>query len=165
MSALPSNSEKNALPELVFRALRDDDLSAVAAIESDVYVFPWTIGNFRDSLLSDYQCTGCWANGDLVGYAIVMSALDESHLLNLAVASAWQGCGVGGRMLQHLIDVARARKQEMLYLEVRPSNMIGRHMYQRFGFCQLGLRRDYYPAVTGREDALFLGLNLADKRI
>ena len=144
-----------------FRALREHDLDAVAAIEADVYVFPWTIGNFRDSLLSAYECWACWTDNELIGYAVVMSALEEAHLLNFALASRWQRRGVGAEFLQFLIDRARASKREMLYLEVRPSNVAGLRLYERFGFKQLGIRRDYYPAMTGREDALFLGLNIA----
>jgi ribosomal-protein-alanine N-acetyltransferase len=101
----------------------------------------------------------------LIGYAIVMTALEEAHLLNLAVASEWQRRGVGGQFLEHVVGDARNQRREMLYLEVRPSNVAARRMYERFGFRQLGLRRDYYPAVTGREDALFLGLNLAPRLI
>lgn len=151
------------VPELSFRALREQDLEVVAAIESDVYVFPWTVGNFRDSLLSAYECWGCWTGGELIGYAVVMTALDEAHLLNFAVASGWQRRGVATRFLQFLLDRAEDGKRDMLYLEVRPSNVAGLKLYQRFGFKQLGVRRDYYPAVTGREDALFLGVNIAKK--
>ena len=142
-------------------AMRERDLDAVAAIEADVYVFPWSIGNFRDSLLSAYECWSCWTGSELIGYAVVMTALDEAHLLNFAVASRWQQRGVGAGFLQFLIDRARDANRDVLYLEVRPSNEAGVRLYRRFGFKQLGLRRDYYPAVTGREDALFLGLNIA----
>ena len=149
-----------SVPELSFVAMREQDLDTVAAIEADVYVFPWTIGNFRDSLLSAYDCWGCWTGGELIGYAIVMTAFDEAHLLNFAVASRWQRRGVGAAFLQFLIDRARDAKRDVLYLEVRPSNVAGLRLYERFGFKQLGVRRDYYPAMTGREDALFLGLSL-----
>ena len=149
-----------ATPELSIVAMREQDLVAVAAIEADVYVFPWTIGNFRDSLLSAYECWGCWTGGELIGYAVVLTALDEAHLLNFAVASRWQRCGVGAALLQFLIERARISRLEVLYLEVRPSNAAGVRLYERFGFKKLGLRRDYYPAMAGREDALFLGLNL-----
>ena len=151
------------VPELAFAALREPDLVTVAAIEADVYVFPWTIGNFRDSMLSAYECWGCWTKGELIGYAVVMTALEEAHLLNFAVASGWQQRGVGAAFLRFLIDNARQSKREMFYLEVRPSNLPGLRLYERFGFKQLGVRRDYYPAMTGREDAMFLGLNLAQK--
>jgi ribosomal-protein-alanine N-acetyltransferase len=143
--------------------MREHDLEKVAAIEQDVYVFPWTIGNFRDSLLSAYECWACWTNGELVAYAIVMAALDEAHLLNFAVANKWQRRGVGSTFLQFLIDDSQKANREMFYLEVRPSNIAGLLMYQRFGFKQLGIRREYYPAVTGREDAFFMGLNIAKK--
>jgi ribosomal-protein-alanine N-acetyltransferase len=89
-----------------------------------------------------------------------MLALEEMHLLNLAVASRWQGRGVGGAILQYVIDQAAPTSCEVIYLEVRPSNIAGLRLYERFGFRQLGLRHNYYPAVTGREDALFLGLNI-----
>ena len=165
MSAVTKAPPIPGLPALSYRPLTERDLATIAAIEASVYVFPWTLGNFRDSLLSGYQCVGCWAGAELIGYAIVMTALEEAHLLNIAVANGWQRRGVGAKFLQNLIDAARQRRLEMLYLEVRPSNVAARRMYERFGFRQLGLRRDYYPSPTGREDALFLGLNLQPKRL
>ncbi|MBL8520884.1 MAG: ribosomal protein S18-alanine N-acetyltransferase [Betaproteobacteria bacterium] len=143
--------------------MREEDLADVAAIEATVYAFPWTLGNFRDSLAAGYQCSTAWIGRELVAYAVVMLALDEAHLLNVAVAAHWQGHGIGRRYMHHLIESARRQKLDMLFLEVRPSNAIGRHLYATLGFKQLGVRRDYYPAVTGREDALFLGLNLDER--
>ncbi|HEX9389832.1 MAG TPA: ribosomal protein S18-alanine N-acetyltransferase [Usitatibacteraceae bacterium] len=153
------------LPALVFKPIAERDIAQVARIEEDVYVFPWSPGNFRDSLLSGYQCWGCWMDDELIGYAVVMNALDEAHLLNLAVASRWQRQGVGANFLTFLISEARKLDKEMIYLEVRLSNIAGRRLYEQFGFTQLGLRRAYYPAVAGREDALFLGLNIAARKI
>ena len=162
MSAVREMAET---PALAYRPLVESDLAKIAAIEAGVYVFPWTIGNFRDSMLSGYQCIACLSSGELIGYAIVLTALEEAHLLNIAVSDDWQQRGVGGQFLQHVIDGVRRQGLEMLYLEVRPSNIIARRMYERFGFRQLGLRRGYYPSLTGREDALFLGLNLAPRVI
>jgi [ribosomal protein S18]-alanine N-acetyltransferase len=150
---------------LSYRAIHDDDIAAVALIERDVYVFPWSAGNFRDSLLSGYQCWGCWADGKLIGYAIILVSLDEAHLLNFAVSRGWQSQGVGMRFLTFVINESKRMNCEMLYLEVRPSNVIGRRLYERFGFQQLGLRRNYYPATSGREDALFLGLNISAEKL
>ncbi|MBL8513025.1 MAG: ribosomal protein S18-alanine N-acetyltransferase [Betaproteobacteria bacterium] len=144
--------------------MREEDLADVAAIESTVYAFPWTLGNFRDSLAAGYRCTTAWMGRELVAYAVVMQALDEAHLLNIAVAAPWQGKGIGDRYMRQLIDSARAERLDMLFLEVRPSNVVGRHLYERLGFKQLGIRRDYYPAATGREDALFMGLNLSARQ-
>ncbi len=153
------------LPALTFKPIEEGDISQVSIIEEDVYVFPWSPGNFRDSILSGYQCWGCWVGSELIAYAIVMNALEEAHLLNFAVAAAWQRKGVGAKFLTFLINEARKLKKEMIYLEVRPSNIAGRRLYDQFGFTQLGLRRGYYPAVAGREDALFLGLNIASRKL
>jgi [ribosomal protein S18]-alanine N-acetyltransferase len=154
-----------SIPSLSYRAIRDDDIPAVALIERDVYVFPWSAGNFRDSLLSGYQCWGCLMDGELIGYAIILVSLDEAHLLNFAVSRNRQNQGVGTRFLNFVINESKRMGCEMLYLEVRPSNVIGRRLYERFGFQQLGLRRNYYPATTGREDALFLGLNISPPKL
>ena len=161
----PWHDSLDPQPALTFRVFNEDDVTAVAAIEAEVYVFPWSAGNFRDSLLSGYRCLGAWVADELVSYAVVMTALDEAHLLNLAVASQWQRRGIGAAMLTNVIDEMRRQPLEMIYLEVRPTNQAGLRLYERFGFKQLGLRRDYYPALSGREDALFLGLNIAPRNI
>lgn len=152
------------LPDIRFRPLRLEDIDNVAGIESDVYDFPWTAGNFRDALAAGYRCWGCWdrdgAVEELIGYAILMLAVDEAHLLNLAVSRRWRRCGVGRRLLQFVMAEARKQDCVMFYLEVRPTNIAALQLYDSAGFRQLGTRRDYYPAAGGREDALFLGLEL-----
>jgi ribosomal-protein-alanine N-acetyltransferase len=89
-----------------------------------------------------------------------MVAIDEAHLLNFAVASEWQNQGIGRDFLHHMIAVAREARCQIVYLEVRPSNLAARHLYRTMGFQQIAIRPEYYPAVVGREDALFLGLSL-----
>jgi ribosomal-protein-alanine N-acetyltransferase len=95
-----------------------------------------------------------------MGYAVMMLGADEAHLLNLSVAAPYQRAGLGRRLLEHLIDVARGHGAHTLFLEVRPSNVAGRRLYARRGFAQVGRRKDYYPAAVGREDALILSLAL-----
>jgi len=105
----------------------------------------------------------CWTvtHGEaVIGYAVLMVALDEAHLLNFAVASEWQNQGIGRGFLEHMVEVARLAGCQIVYLEVRPSNLAARHLYRTAGFQQIAIRPEYYPAVTGREDALFLGLSL-----
>jgi ribosomal-protein-alanine N-acetyltransferase len=147
-------------PDVHFHILREQDIAAVSCVESDVYAFPWSEGNFRDSLLAGYRCWGCWSGNELIGYAILMISIDEAHLLNLAVTKHWQRRGVGRHMLQFIMDEARKSHCVMLYLEVRPSNHAALRLYAATGFRQFGMRRDYYPAQDGRENALFLGLEL-----
>ena len=96
----------------------------------------------------------------MIGYAILMVALDEAHLLNFAVSSEWQNQGIGRAFLRHMIGEARTAACQIVYLEVRPSNLPARHLYRALGFQQIAIRPEYYPASHGREDALFLGLSL-----
>lgn len=153
MSAVP-------IPQLHYRRMRMADLPVVAQLEKSLYAFPWSLGNFRDSVTAGYDC---WivAHGEtVIGYAVLMVALDEAHLLNFAIAGEWQNQGVGRGFLGHMVDVAKVAGCQIVYLEVRPSNLAARHLYRTMGFQQIAIRPEYYPAVSGREDALFLGLSL-----
>jgi ribosomal-protein-alanine N-acetyltransferase len=149
MSALPR-------PEPRIRPLAERDLDSVVAIEREIYEFPWTLGNFRDSLATGYSCWAYHAADGLVGYAVMMIGAGEAHLLNLSIASACQRRGYGKQLLEYLMEVARSYGARALLLEVRPSNAVARALYAAYGFEQVGIRRDYYPARDGREDALLL---------
>jgi len=143
-----------------YRPMRPGDLAAVADLEKSLYAFPWSLGNFRDSVEAGYDCWVACDGERVIGYAILMVALDEAHLLNFAVGSGWQNRGIGRDFLAFILDVARAAKVQMVYLEVRPSNLAARHLYRKAGFQQIAIRPSYYPAHGGREDALFLGITL-----
>jgi [ribosomal protein S18]-alanine N-acetyltransferase len=148
------------IPQLNYRRMRMGDLTEVARLEKSLYDFPWSLGNFRDSLTAGYDC---WAatHGDMViGYAVLMIAVEEAHLLNFAVSAEWQNQGIGRAFLAHVVQVARDAACQIVYLEVRPSNLAARHLYRKAGFQQIAIRPEYYPALDGREDALFLGLAL-----
>ena len=140
--------------------MRTADLAEVARLEKSLYAFPWSLGNFRDSVNAGYECWTAAHGDNVIGYAILMIALDEAHLLNFAIASEWQNQGIGRDFLRHVIGVARGARCQIVYLEVRPSNLAARHLYRAVGFQQIAIRPEYYPAIGGREDALFLGLAL-----
>lgn len=147
-------------PATELRKMAETDLPAVLAIENAIYPFPWTQGNFADSIAAGYNCWVYLRDGELIGYAVLMLAAGEAHLLNLSIAAARQQQGYGGQLLQRICELARADGAQLLLLEVRPSNAAGLRLYKRHGFKQIGLRRDYYPAPSGREDALILSLPL-----
>ena len=141
--------------------MRATDLSEVAHLEKSLYAFPWSLGNFRDSVNAGYDCWTVTHGEAVVGYAILMIALDEAHLLNLAIASEWQNQGIGRDFLKHMIDVAKSAARQIVYLEVRLSNVAARQFRTaRSASSRSPFVPTYYPAVTGREDALFLGLTL-----
>ena len=153
MSAIP-------VPGLAVEVMHEADVAEVLAIERSVYEFPWTAGNFRDSLRAGYQCRIGLLQGALAGYFIMMAAAGEAHLLNLSVAASMQRQGHGERLLAAAANLARHADARLLYLEVRPTNAPGRALYARNGFREIGVRKNYYPAANGREDALVLALGL-----
>ncbi len=141
-------------------AMREADLAEVLAIEDAIYSHPWTRGNFADSLRAGYQCWAWRSGAELLGYFVLMVAAGEGHLLNLSVAAVRQRQGHGSALLKEAMRVARGRGALHLFLEVRPSNGGAKALYERFGFRQVAVRRAYYPAHGGREDALVLTLDL-----
>ena len=145
---------KEGAPRLV--PIGPADLDQVMEIENDIYEFPWTRGNFNDSMSSGYSCWAFVDGSQMIGYCVVMLAVDEAHLLNLSIARSWQGRGYGRALLEHAMRMIHEHGAQSMLLEVRPSNAVGRHLYQRAGFAQVGLRKGYYPALRGREDALVL---------
>jgi len=147
-------------PAIELRRMAEADLPAVMAIEAEIYAFPWTLGNFRDSLAAGYCCSTYVREGELSGYSVLMLAADEAHLLNLSIAAMKQRQGHGSMLLRHVCELSRERGARLIFLEVRPSNLAGLGLYARHGFQRVGLRRDYYPAAQGREDALILSLPL-----
>ena len=145
---------KEGAPRLV--PMGPADLGQVMEIENDIYEFPWTRGNFNDSMSSGYSCWAFVDGSQMIGYCVVMLAADEAHLLNLSIARSWQGRGYGRALLEHAMQMIHEHGAQSMLLEVRPSNAVGRHLYQKAGFAQVGLRKGYYPALRGREDALVL---------
>lgn len=151
-------------PQVEMLPMNSHDLDEIMAIENAVYPFPWTRGNFADSISAGYSAWVCRIGGELVGYAVVMLALDEAHLLNISVDARRQGMGFGARLLRHAMAVARDRGANTLLLEVRPSNTRALELYEHFGFVRIGVRKGYYPAHEGREDAHVLTHSLTEVR-
>ena len=147
-------------PTAVLAPMREQDLAGVMAIESALYTHPWTRGNFADSLRAGYECRSYRVQGELIGYFVLLAAAGEAHLLNLSIAEAHQRRGYGTALLNEATALARKLGAKDLFLEVRPSNRGAQELYYRYGFRKIAVRRDYYPARSGREDALVLSLAL-----
>ena len=144
-----------------FFPMNEGDLDSVAALEASIQAFPWSRGNFADSLVAGHSVWVCRLGGDLIGFSVIMRVLDEAHLLNIGVCRRYQGQGYGARMLRQAMSNALQHGACKLFLEVRPSNERAVELYRHFGFNQIGLRRGYYPAAIGREDALVFDKELS----
>ena len=140
--------------------MRTADVDRVLAVEVRAYSFPWTRGNFIDSLAAGYLAEVLIDPQDaLLGYFVAMVGVDELHLLNLTVAPAHQRQGHAGTLLDVLEQRCRDHQLPALWLEVRASNERARHVYRQRGFQDVGLRKNYYPAGQAtREDAIVMSL-------
>ncbi len=147
-------------PRYEFRPMVARDLDAIMQIEPHIYSHPWTRGNFSDSLKSEHSAWVLEADDQIIGYSLMMMVLDEAHLLNLSIAKAYQKQGLGRLLLEYMIQVARQQKAANMFLEVRASNISAIALYENIGFNEMAIRRNYYPAHHGREDAVLMGLAL-----
>lgn len=154
MSANPDGEQ------LMFSPMHLPDVALIGAMERRNYEFPWTEGIFRDCVKSDYVCQVVKLLGDIIGYGVLQIAADEAHILNLCIDANHQRRGYAQQLLEHLIEIARSRKTNIVFLEVRPSNPRAITLYQLSGFNEIGLRKGYYDSRNGREDALVMARSL-----
>ncbi len=141
------------------RAMALTDLDAVMAVEVRAYSYPWSRGNFVDSVVAGYLAEVLVDDkGHILGYYVAMQGVDEMHLLNITVAPESQSAGLGRWMLGAIEQQVRQRQLSRLWLEVRHSNNRARSLYRRLGFAEVGLRKGYYPASPRREDAVVMRL-------
>jgi len=147
-------------PVLNFRPMQEQDLPEIIEIERQSYPHPWTQVIFGDCMHAGYSCWVCGTNSGIAAYGIISVAAGETHVLNICVREEFRLQGIGRKMLRHLLAIARRHDTEVVFLEVRPSNVAARALYEEEGFNELGSRRDYYPAGDGREDALILARTL-----
>jgi ribosomal-protein-alanine N-acetyltransferase len=136
------------------------DVPAVVRNERLSYSHPWTEGVFQDCLRSGNECWLIKREQKMLGHGILSVAAGESHLLNVCVSPDFQGEGLGRILVAHMLKCARSKGASVVFLEVRPSNKIACRLYGSLGFNEVGVRRGYYPAKEGREDALVLALDL-----
>jgi ribosomal-protein-alanine N-acetyltransferase len=141
--------------------LTESDVEALVAVEKLSYSHPWTLGNFKDAFKAGNLAQGLKAGDQWVGYFVAMQVLDEVHLLNITVAPTFQRQGWARCLLQSLSLWSQAHQASSLWLEVRESNARALKLYQAFGFEQVGLRKDYYPAGrSSREAAVVMRMAL-----
>ncbi|MFO7582876.1 ribosomal protein S18-alanine N-acetyltransferase [Guyparkeria sp.] len=141
------------MPAWDWAALAGEDLPEIVAIEEAAHPYPWSEAIFEDCLRAGYRLDGAFSRGQLIGYSVVMTVLDEWHLLNLCVDPAAQRRGVGRFLLERLLESAGAGEASCVILEVRAGNAAAIALYESAGFADIGHRKAYYPAPEGREDA------------
>jgi ribosomal-protein-alanine N-acetyltransferase len=141
-----------------FSKFKENDLNAIELIENEVHAYPWTRGNFLDSIKSNHTCLMMKLYNEIIGYTVIMFVLDECHLLNISIKKSMQKQGYGSHLLNEVIRRANLASSKTIYLEVRVSNQAAIHLYDKYGFNEMSIRKDYYRTKEGREDAVLMGL-------
>jgi ribosomal-protein-alanine N-acetyltransferase len=147
-------------PGLWFRRMTLGDVERVMRVEHEVYEFPWTEKIFSDCIRVGYYCWLALQRQNIVGHAVISVSAGESHMLNLSIAREHQRRGFGKEFIEFLIQQAQEKQAQTMLLEVRPSNTAAISCYNSAGFNEIGLRKDYYPAPEGREDALLFARHI-----
>lgn len=149
-----------AAPQPLLRPMTGHDLKAVLEVENTAYEFPWTLPIFRDCLRVGCHCYVYESPQGILGHGIMSVAAGECHILNICIRPDRQRHGLGEGMVLFMLDLARQRKTRMALLEVRITNTAAYRLYAKLGFDEVGLRKNYYPARHGREDAIILARDL-----
>jgi ribosomal-protein-alanine N-acetyltransferase len=145
---------------LWFRRMTLGDVERVMKVEHEVYEFPWTDKIFSDCIRVGYYCWLALQRQNIVGHAVISVSAGESHMLNLSIAREYQRRGFGKEFIEFLVQQAQAKQAQTMLLEVRPSNTAAINCYNSAGFNEIGLRKEYYPAPEGREDALLFARHI-----
>jgi [ribosomal protein S18]-alanine N-acetyltransferase len=148
------------LSDYRLRPMTLDDLAEVTKIEARAYVYPWSKSIFEDCLRVGYLCWVFEVAGRVQAYAILSIMAGDCHVMNLSVDPEVQGQGIGRAMLRQLTEIARSYNIDAMLLEARPSNAAALKLYTSEGFNEIGMRKAYYPAKWGREDAMILAKTL-----
>ena len=153
---MSSVKQEVEFPSVDIRPMHELDVPVIVAIERSAYQFPWSEGIFRDCLRVGYVCRVIDVGGDMGGYGIMSVGAGEAHILNVCVRQEYRCRSFGRKVMLYLLDRARAAGMYETFLEVRPSNTAAARLYHSLGFEQVGVRRGYYQAAVGREDAAVL---------
>ena len=147
---------------LDIRPIQENDIPSVLKIEQASYRFPWSERIFLDCVAAGYHCRVLLKEGDVAGYCIVAHAAEEVHILNICVGPEYRREGCARLLIKNEISIGAESGAKEIYLEVRVSNLGAIGLYKGLGFKKVGVRKDYYPTGSGREDAYVFRLLLED---
>lgn len=147
------------MKEIKIRRAHLGDIDGVHAVEVETFSTPWSRAAFEaemtDNELAYYLVLE--KEGKTIGYAGMWLIVDEAHVTNVAISTAFRGQGLGELLMQSLIELARQRGARSMTLEVRATNGVAQSLYTKLGFSKKGIRRQYYS--DNKEDALIMWLD------
>lgn len=140
----------------VLRTAKQTDCAILSRLEAECTPYFWQAQQYTDSLNAPHMIQIICINNNIAGAAVWMPLVYEADLLNIFIALPHQHKGYGRWLLLKIIEHVQQHRLKRLVLEVRTSNTSARQLYKKLGFTQCGLRKKYYPAPDGREDALLM---------
>lgn len=140
------------------RAMQQNDLEEVYAIEKASHREPWTREIIRDCLLVGYDCRILELTFPLLkqiaGYIISRYSVSNCHILNLCIKKNKRRKGYGEKLLNSVLDALLFSEINTIFLEVRLSNTAAISLYEKLGFQKELIKKDYYIDTQGTEDAI-----------
>ncbi len=148
--------------EIIFNEPQPEDLKDIVRIEKASFPDPWTPSQLLFEIINEYSC-GFVARNDerVVGYIFAMIVREMGYIGNLAVDPEHRRKGIGGKLLNRMLEKMKEKGVEEVFLEVRPSNKIALKLYETRGFERIGIRKRYY---RNGEDAILMKKVLKDER-
>ncbi len=137
-----------------------EHIKEVHKIEEDCFSIPWSEKSFYDELTKNKMAIYIVAKEDdeIVGYGGMWHVINEGHITNIAVKKEHRKKGIGTKIINALIDIAKEKEMIGITLEVRVSNHIAKSIYKKSGFIIEGIRKEYYD--DNKEDAIVMWKNL-----
>ena len=142
------------------REIYPSDISDIYLIESSTYDFPWSLSIIRDCVVNKYDCYLALNGFKVVGYVIAKITSMDTHILNLTIQDDYRRLGIASNFLDLIISKALILKSSSILLETRITNYAAKNLYNKYNFKIIGLRKNYYRVIGGREDAVIFKKNL-----
>lgn len=142
------------------RYMTEGDIDGVLRVERESFSTPWTEKLFYDEVknLRTVYFVATTEKDEIIGYGGMWNVVGEGQITNIAVGKDHRGMGVGSRLLESLIDWAKEKEIKIIGLEVREGNINALGLYKKYGFLEVGKRKDYYKNPT--ENAILMDLKL-----
>lgn len=152
-----SRHQKRLAP-LSLRLISNPDhevLTQLYQVEVSAHQDPWTLDDIAATFSDNTRCIGLYLKEELIGFAVICIVVDEAELYTIGVCKKYQGLGLGRKLLGATLQECLQLGATRCFLEVRVSNEVALHLYDRYGFTITGTRKNYYQGSGGNppEDA------------
>lgn len=140
---------------LTYRAMQPGDISQVAVIEKEIFSVPWSVQAFAESLSNDNTIfVVAEDEGQIIGYCGIYLSIEFGNISNVAVKREFQKQHIATEMLTKLIECTKEKNVSDITLEVRETNVAAIRLYEKLGFKEAGIRKNFYEKPT--ENALIM---------